>query len=115
MADFPGAQRALAFSFVIGNYAYVGGGFGPYPQQGLSDVWEYDQQANSWTQKLDFPGVYRTAAMSFAIGGKGYSGLGIDTNGAFKDDVWQYDPLTDGWTQKADFPGEARYYQASFV
>ena len=43
----------------------------------LSDFWEYDPTANSWTQKADFPGGARYDAVAFGVSGKGYIGCGL--------------------------------------
>ncbi len=42
----------------------------------LKDVWEYDPETDTWTQKEDFRGKSRIYAVSFSIGTKAYIGSG---------------------------------------
>ena len=72
----------------------------------MKDFWEFNPDANTWTQKTDFGGTAREA-IGFSIGNKGYLGLGTDAN-TFQSDFWEYNPLTDSWIKKADFGGESR-------
>ncbi len=116
-AGFP---RKSAVAFAIGNKGYVGTG---EDKDGLlSDFWEYDTTANTWTRKNDFgvatlrEGLKRTEAVGFSImntvsTGKGYVGTGIDGTGVYQKDFWEFDPATGvngTWTKKTDFPGAAR-------
>jgi hypothetical protein len=86
-------------AFSIGKNGYIVGGY-----QGEHDVWEYDSENDTWTQKNGFPGSELVFGIAFSIGAKGYVGI------AESKTFWEYDPLTDSWTQKADFPGEQRSY-----
>jgi len=112
-ASFPSSGRCVAFSFVIGNKGYVGGGRGA-PIQFHKDFWQYDPVANIWTQLPDLPGAPRMAASSFAIGNKGYVGLGMDTSYLGTNDFYEFDPSTNTWTQKASFSGTSRFAASSF-
>ena len=92
-------------SFVIGTKGYVFGGFDNY--NCLADLWEYDSESGSWTEKAspiatdpDF--IPRCSSAAFALDGKGYIGLGADGEKNL-DDFWMYDPAADSWTQKASF------------
>ena len=112
-ADFGGVIRSHAVSFVIGEKAYVGGGFGSTSE--LNDFWEYDPEENTWTRLADFEGQARASAVSFAINGKGYIGTGIiNQGGILQKDFWEYDPNEDDWERKADFAGPARHRAVSF-
>jgi N-acetylneuraminic acid mutarotase len=102
-ADLGGSGRHEAIGFSIDNKGYIGTG---YAYNGgtnkfYKDFWQYDQLANTWTQKADFAGTARMAAVGLKIGDKGYVGTGINwTTGPF-DDMWEYNPLLNTWTQKA--------------
>ncbi|PZF72675.1 Kelch repeat-containing protein [Taibaiella soli] len=100
----PQHLRTGSFGFSIGEKGYIGSGFDMYH---LVDVWEYDSQTGTWSQKADFTGTGRDAAVGFSIGNKGYVGTGKDGNGGTSDFL-QYDQATNSWTQKASFPGDPR-------
>jgi hypothetical protein len=103
-ANFTGAPRREAVSFVIENKAYVGTG---NSAAGLKkDFFVYDPISNSWEQVSDFDGTARHAAVGFSMGNYGFVGTGDD--GTLRQDFWMYDPQTDQWIQKANFPGSAR-------
>jgi N-acetylneuraminic acid mutarotase len=102
-ATMPGATRGEANCFVIGNNAYVIGGF-TQSFSYLSDVWEYNSISNTWTQKANLPSFGRCEAASFSICGKGYCGTGYKSTGSL-DDFWQYNPVTNSWIQKTNYGG----------
>ena len=116
-------RRTDTKCFTINNKAYYG--FGYYKLTGsvdtvyARDFWEFDTEANIWTQLADFPGnVDRVAEIAFSVGGKGYYGLGYlgdQNNATFSSDIWEYDPDTDKWVEKTSFPGDLRHGQALFV
>ena len=108
LGDFDGPSRNGACSFVIGNNAYIFGGFNTKSSE-LSDLWMYDSQMKAWLPKANLPGKARVYAVAFSAGGKGYVGLGLNDLEPLKD-FWEYDPAADQWTEIAQvFPGEARY------
>lgn len=103
-ANFTGAPRREAVSFVIDNKAYVGTGSSA---AGLrNDFYVYDPSNNSWEQVSDFAGTARRAAVGFSMDAYGFVGTG--DNGTLCQDFWMYNPQTDQWIQKANFPGSAR-------
>ena len=103
-ANFVGAPRREAVSFVIGNKAYVGTG---NSAAGLkNDFFAYDPNSNTWEQITDFSGTPRRAAVAFSMENFGFIGTGDD--GTLKNDFWMYNPQTDQWIQKANFPGGPR-------
>jgi len=108
---FDGPARSSATSFVIGDYAYVVGGY--TGDVYLKDLWVYNSNGDYWEQKADFGGVGRSSASSFALNEKGYVGLGYDGTNKLKD-FYQYDPSANTWTQKTDFGGTARYAAVGF-
>jgi N-acetylneuraminic acid mutarotase len=104
MANFTGAPRREAVSFVIDNKAYVGTG---NSASGLKkDFYTYDPSTNSWEQISDFEGTARRAAVAFSMDTYGFLGTGDD--GTLRNDFWMYNPLSDQWIQKANFPGGGR-------
>jgi len=103
-ANFTGAPRREAVSFVIDNKAYVGTGSSA---AGLKkDFYVYDPSNNTWEQVSDFAGTARRAAVGFSMDAYGFVGTGDD--GTLCQDFWMYNPQTDQWLQKANFPGSAR-------
>ena len=103
-ANFTGAPRREAVSFVVENIAYVGTG---NSANGLKkDFFAYDPATNSWEQVADFAGTARRAAVAFSMNQFGFVGTGDD--GILRQDFWMYIPQTDEWIQKANFPGAAR-------
>lgn len=113
LADFGGFGRSGSAYFVIGDKAYVGGGFVDGVTTGgvlnrVNDFWQFDAALNTWVQKTDFPGTARSGAVGFAIGNKGYVGLGTDGVNRLKD-FWEFDPTGNGgagsWTRIKDFGG----------
>jgi N-acetylneuraminic acid mutarotase len=106
IADFGGAGRSGAASFVIDGKAYVGGGFSSSGTR-LQDWWQYDAGTNGWTKKADFTGPARSGAVAFTIGGKGYVGTGIDATNARLKDFYEFDPAANSglgsWKKIKDF------------
>lgn len=103
-ANFSGAPRREAVSFVVDNIAYVGTGSSA---AGLKkDFFAYDPSSNSWEQISDFSGTARRCAVAFSMDAYGFVGTGDD--GVLRKDFWMYDPQNDQWVQKANFPGAAR-------
>ena len=103
-ANFSGAPRREAVSFVVDNIAYVGTG---NSASGLKkDFFAYDPSTNSWEQISDFAGTARRCAVAFSMDAYGFVGTGDD--GVLRQDFWMYQPQTDQWIQKANFPGAPR-------
>jgi hypothetical protein len=106
IADFGGAGRSGAASFVIDGKAYAGGGFSASGAR-LQDWWQYDPATNGWTKKADFTGPARSGAVAFTIGNKGYVGTGINATSERLKDFYEFDPIANGglgaWKQVKDF------------
>jgi N-acetylneuraminic acid mutarotase len=103
-ANFTGAPRREAVSFVIANKAYVGTGNSATGFK--KDFFTYDPSSNSWEQITDFAGTPRRAAVAFSMENYGFIGTGDD--GTLCKDFWMYNPQTELWIQKANVPGAAR-------
>ncbi len=93
-ADFPGAARAFALAFSLGNRGYMGLGVQTVtPPMALPvDVWAYEPATEAWTRCADLPGAGRGMAVGFAIGSEGYIGLGNDAAMQGLRDLWQFVP-----------------------
>ncbi len=94
--DFPGEKRYSAIYFNINNKYYVGFGSSIEP---LKDLWEFNPQNNTWTQKNDGPTPI-SGGISFVINNNAYVGLG-----EYDNDFWKYDPVSDSWEYVTNFPG----------
>lgn len=115
-AHFPDAWVITgAKAFVIGNKAYVGGGWHGDSMKNTREFWEFDPHKNTWTAISDFPGNQRNDPTVFTIINKGYLGLGSNANNTFYTDLWEYSPGTDTWTRKKDFPSSGRHGAAAFT
>lgn len=123
-SDFSGVNRYGAASFVIGEAAYIVGGYTSSEAELLQDCWKFDVYSNQWIQMANFPGQGRVYAFGFTSNGKGYVGCGYNnkTFTKFKD-VWEFDPNvgeTGTWTQVEDFANNSisgceRYGCTSFT
>jgi N-acetylneuraminic acid mutarotase len=108
-----GLDRASASTFSIGNKGYICLGQGQTNGY-FKDLWEFDSETQSWSQKADFSGSARRQAVSFALGDFAYVGTGQDVTG-LKKDFFKYDALTNTWSQLNDFPGTARRQAVGFA
>ncbi len=111
-----GSKRRGATAFTANNKAYVCTGIsnGVF----LTDMWEYDPTADSWTQKEDLDydedwTIDRQNASSFVLDGKGYVFLGEKSGSLL--DVWEYDFTKDTWLEKTSFEGAARTNTVAFT
>lgn len=109
-ANFKTTGKVGSIAFVIGTKAYVGMGStnAPFDGIGSPDIWEFDSQYNTWTQKANYGGGQRAYAVAFAVNGKGYVGTGVNENNTPTSDMWEYDPTANTWAQKANFKGGVR-------
>lgn len=122
IADIPGIRRN-AVAFTIAGFGYVGTGMDSvtataFGASTLSDFWQFDPTANSWTQKASYPGNFGTGlyfATGFAIDSKGYICGGKMGPNNYSNQLWEYKPSLDVWTQLSNFPGGVRYQLSSFV
>ena len=102
--NFPGISRSQGIGFSIGTKGYAGLG------GNRSDLWEYNQVTNAWTQKANFPpGVY-DHDRAFTIGSLAYVAAVTGTTEVF----YEYNPAGNTWTQKASPGGNARQLAIAF-
>lgn len=115
-SDVPskGTHLAWAFSFSIDGKGYIIGGSYQTASDLTDEVWEYNPDDNSWTQKNDFPFGPIDGGFSFSIGKYGYVGCGFDGQ-YLKNDFYKYEPSTDKWETLPQFPGGPVIFPASFV
>ena len=90
--------RRSATSFVIGNRAYVMGGYRSDQNlvgiSGLllSDCQAYDPALHQWLPMARFPGEPRSDAAAFVLGRRAFVGLGYGATGGFLSDWWSFNP-----------------------
>jgi len=99
VSGYPGAKVNGAFSFVINNLAYVGGG---QSSNGVDNgLYLYNPNADRWYKKArldsNINSVPRSFAVSFALNGTGYIATGTNGQGT---SCYAYNPGNDTWTQK---------------
>ena len=105
-ADMGSSGRHSPFSFVIGNYGYVGSGSSDNAPLIRFDFWRYNPSTNTWNQMAQLTSTQaRYGASGFSIGGKGYVTCGYKSalNGPSKD-VLEYDTTANVWVAKASLP-----------
>lgn len=75
--DGQNVARNGAVAFALNGKGYVGTGYNGRTY--LKDFWEYDPEANSWTQIDDYPGDTCRYAVSFVIPGKSINSDGTES------------------------------------
>lgn len=84
---------ADAASFVIGNNAYMVGGYGYYRTYVyFNKTWRYNSENRAWTEMDSLPGKGRSQGVAFVFGNKAYFGTGIALNGEFFDEFFEFNP-----------------------
>lgn len=108
VTDIPGLPRTQAVSFAIGSKAYIGTGVYQNDMY-LEDMWEYDTETGTWTQKANYPEGKVRGLTAFSVNGKGYAGMGYRRNGTTEGEpintFYEYDPTSNTWTRIQDYPG----------
>ena len=106
-ANFGGGRRSDASGFSIGGRGYVGMGYSDTAYYRYkNDIWEYDPNLDTWTQKSNLPSLSTAHSFLFSIAGQAYIGFGANQQLTTQlNDIWRYTPATDTWTQLATFPG----------
>ena len=111
-----GSKRRGATAFTYGGKAYVCTGVNN--GVALTDMYEYDPTADTWTKKIDLDDdsdwtIVRQNASSFVLDDKAYVFLG--ENSSTLSTVWQYDFAKDTWVDMSDFEGSARTNAVAFT
>lgn len=90
-ASFPGLLRDNATSFSLPNgKGYVGMGLAKPQMQYLTDMWEYDPVADTWTKTEDYPGTPRCGARALVVGSAAYIVAGYGE--IYEKDMWRFGP-----------------------
>lgn len=110
-------RRSGVTSFVIGNYAYIVGGYDHTNNTLTKDLYRFDPATHSYTTLAPMPtdDLARMHAVAFTINNRGYVATGYGA-GVMKD-LWEYNPakgMGGSWTKKADLPGPARWKAVGF-
>lgn len=77
----------------------------------LDIFYEYDPEADAWTELNDFPGGFRGFGIGDTWNGKAYFGFGF-SGSAYMRDLWEFDPQTGEWTELAPCPCQPRIHPA---
>jgi N-acetylneuraminic acid mutarotase len=101
----------------IGSKIYLAGGHGETAVNAgcnyMTELYEYDTQANNWTQKQNMP-TARSKAAGAAVGGKLYIiGGETSTSGSSTNKVEEYNPGNNGWSTKTTLPYTAHSVAAA--
>lgn len=124
-SEFSGRMRNQAVSFTIGDYAYVGTGFGVDLAE-YTDFKKFSLKDRTWSDAPEFIGPGRHGAVSFVaeVNGKTYAYVGLgfimqDGNQKpardkeYLKDFYRFDGET--WEKIEDFPGEERRDAIAFT
>ena len=112
VASMPvGTERSSAVGFAAGGKGFVSTGYDGFIYK--ADSWEFDVDANTWTQIADFPGGPRYEAVAFGLGDNGYVGTGFDGSNSLKD-FYKYSTADSAWTE-VGFSGNKRYSATVFT
>ncbi|MCC8174376.1 MAG: hypothetical protein LIO65_08445 [Odoribacter sp.] len=93
--DFPGTPRRNAIGFAIGNYGYVGTGYGEGTVGELSDYWQFNMTTEKWVINQYYPhnkGRAREGAVVWVIGESAYVALGYAGGSDYINDVYKFTP-----------------------
>jgi N-acetylneuraminic acid mutarotase len=113
--DFPGDNRKNGIGFTANDQGYYGMGASVDDQHNtyFTDIWQYDDIADTWTLKTFYPDTAIIYQKTFVINNQVFIGPGLYWDGSFfyrGNDVWNYDPAQNSWHQKTDFPGAVQAY-----
>ena len=90
-AAFPGTATGGSVGLTQNGKGYIVCGYAGGLAAVVSEVWEFDPGANSWSPAVEFYGNSRRFAAGFNIGERAYFGIG--TNGTNFGDLWEFDAI----------------------
>ena len=97
LAAFPGIGRTGSVSFVANGKGYVVGGYKEKDAY-TNEVWCFDPQNNSWSQKNNFP-LALTGCFTFTLNEVVYVGGGYNLNDNIRNTtLYKYDMASDSWS-----------------
>jgi N-acetylneuraminic acid mutarotase len=109
LGDFPGGTRRETVSFSIGEKGFAGLGYAVFGGSDFrSDLYEWNELTNSWTEVPGFPGGGRSYASAAGTNSYGYVGTGQDGTGNFHNDTYRFDPITRSWFPMPGLPVNIR-------
>lgn len=108
LTDFPGKPRNLAFSFVINDKIYVGGGDSLLWRPYYRDVYVYDPSTDTWQGVASLPYAL-SGAPGTSDGTYGYVFGGMNEWGELQNVILRYDPNQDRWDTLTTLAGEGRW------
>src|ERR1019366_2089587 len=82
----PSYTRAGEAAFTVGNMGYIVGGYN-LGITASNQVWQYNPNTDTWTQKNNFPNVI-TGPNCFVINDTAYVGVGLDAGGIYHTDFY---------------------------
>ena len=100
-SDFGGEPRSGGIAFSWNGKGYVGMGFNNTKGE-LYDLWQYDPEQDSWTQKAQFPSWSSLTSFNVATTDRIFIGLPGTS------ETWSYNSSTNDWERINDFPGVGR-------
>lgn len=96
LSDIPGAARYGAYSFVVSDKGYVGGGFG---EEYLQDLYSYNPATAEW-KNVNAIGEGRAYASTFVFEDEALVLGGYNAAG-FPDGFWRFNTTRESWTRKS--------------
>ncbi len=89
----------------LSNRVYLFGGMAPGSPIPQNDLWEYDAEANNWSQVLAAdPPPARAHHSATVVDGQLVVVGGIVSGGGPSSETWVYDTVANSWEQGQDFP-----------
>lgn len=112
-----GSKRRGATAFTYNDKAYVC--TGSHNSASLTDMYEYDPTADTWTKKIDLDDddawtIVRENASSFVLDGKAYVFFGSSGTSTLAT-CWEYDFAKDTWSEKSEFEESPRENAVAFT
>ncbi|MCR9100960.1 MAG: T9SS type A sorting domain-containing protein [bacterium] len=98
-----------SYAFALDGKGYLVAGADEFSY--LDIFFQYDPEADTWTELDDFPGGFRGFGIGDTWDGKAYFGFGFNGS-SYMRDLWVFDPQTGEWTELASCPCQARIHPA---
>ena len=103
-SNFPNYARQNIIGFSCQGMGYLFGGFTGGTGVG-TDLWQYNDVTDSWTQKASCPGPGRDGPTCLVINNQIFVGMGGNSSASsIYSDFYRYDPSLDSYTQVASSP-----------
>ncbi len=101
IANFPGAVRSDAISFVLNGKGYVSCGTDDSLTKGYNDMYAYDPTSNTWNKEADFPvkNLYGASAFVCNHNNEAYVIGGASFGGYLSTGFYKFTPTTNQWIE----------------